>query len=94
MIIKLPNILKFLIVLSVFAFFANFTTTSHAVAGPTSTPTPSPTTAPDDITKGWVKDEEVTFVGKSATRAREFLRWSLSRENYGWDFRLYFLDPV
>ena len=43
------------------------------------TPTPTP-----DVTTGWVKDQEVTFVGKTATRANEFLEWTLSVENYRW----------
>ena len=32
----------------------------------------------------WVKDQEVTFVGKTAARANGFLEWALSRENYKW----------
>lgn len=37
-----------------------------------------------DVTTGWVKDQEVTFVGKTATRSDEFLDWTLSIENYRW----------
>lgn len=32
----------------------------------------------------FVIDQEVTFVGKSATRANDFLKWTLSEENYRW----------
>lgn len=44
----------------------------------------SPTPTPDAAAPAgrWVKDQEVTFVGKTATRANEFLQWTL--ENYNW----------
>lgn len=32
----------------------------------------------------FVKDQEVTFVGKTATRANDFLKWTLSEKNYKW----------
>ncbi len=32
----------------------------------------------------FVKDHEVTFVGKTATRANDFLKWTLSEQNYKW----------
>lgn len=32
----------------------------------------------------FVLDQEVTFVGKTATRANDFLKWTLSEENYRW----------
>jgi hypothetical protein len=41
--------------------------------------TPTPTAVPDDK---WVSDSEVTFVGKTGVRSREFLDWTL--ENYSW----------
>lgn len=69
----LPNSLK-LTILAILAFIA----LSFASPGMAQTPTP------DDLSKGWVKDQEVTFVGKTATRANEFLNWTLSVENYRW----------
>src|SRR3989338_1951680 len=71
---KLPKILK--IVLSVFIFVSFFTTSTTSYAQSVS-PAPDPST-------GWIKDQEVTFVGKTATRANDFLEWTLSFENYRW----------
>ncbi|MDO8270114.1 MAG: hypothetical protein Q7T54_05610 [Candidatus Levybacteria bacterium] len=69
---KLPLIVRLFIIslLTIGAFL--FVKPSFA-----QTPTP-------DITTGWVRDQEVTFVGKTATRANGFLEWTLSVENYRW----------
>lgn len=77
MIKLLPKLLKFFVVIAFFLFFINFAAPTFAQPAPTATPTP-------DITTGWVKDQEVTFVGKTATRANYFLQWTLSVENYRW----------
>lgn len=69
---QLPKILK----LALFLLFALVTLSS---VRPSFAQTPTP-----DITTGWVKDQEVTFVGKTATRANGFLEWTLSVENYRW----------
>ena len=58
-------------------FFGFFFSARPTFAQPIPTPTP-------DATTGWVKDQEVTFVGKTATRANEFLEWTLSADNYRW----------
>lgn len=48
---------------------------------PTVAPAPpdQTTSTPDNV---WIPDADVTFAGKSAARARNFLNWNLS--NYGW----------
>lgn len=69
---KLPAFLKGSVL---FLFFVVLFFTVRPVSAQTPTP---------DITTGWVKDQEVTFVGKTATRADEFLNWTLSVENYRW----------
>ncbi len=39
--------------------------------------------SPNDVNNGnWVEDPEVTFVGKAANRANDFLNWTL--QNYNW----------
>lgn len=75
MIKKLPNFIKFSLFLLLFVNFFSFSTPSFAQVTPSPTP---------DVTTGWVKDQEVTFVGKTATRSDEFLDWTLSIENYRW----------
>ncbi len=55
--------------------FLVFGTTIHA-SGP-ATPAPSEVSVED-----WVEDPEVTFVGKAANRANDFLNWTL--QNYDW----------
>ncbi|OGH21326.1 MAG: hypothetical protein A2958_00810 [Candidatus Levybacteria bacterium RIFCSPLOWO2_01_FULL_38_13] len=46
-------------------------------------PTPTPTSVPGTAVGGsWVKDDEVTFVGKVAARSGQFLDWTLA--NYNW----------
>lgn len=72
---KLPQqIIVFIITL-----FLGYSLLMRPVFAQQETPTPTP-----DVTTGWVKDQEVTFVGKTATRANEFLEWTLSVENYRW----------
>lgn len=56
-----------------FVFFFLLPLLSHASA---QTPTPIP------VQGKWVKDPEVTFVGKTASRADDFLNWTLQR--YEW----------
>ena len=62
--------------------FAPPTTGSVTLTGvtPTAAPltTPSPTPLPDQ----WRADLEVSFVGKTGVRSREFLDWTL--QNYNW----------
>lgn len=79
---KLPNLIKLFFILFLFVGILSFV--RPVLAAPT--PTPTPTTAPDDDdpSTGWIKDQEVTFVGKTATRANDFLEWTLSTENYRW----------
>ena len=78
MIKKLPNFIKFLLFSLLFINFFTFVPHSFAqVQNGQISPTP-------DVTTGWVKDQEVTFVGKTATRSDEFLDWTLSIENYRW----------
>ena len=72
---QLPKLLKILIFSFLFIYFLTSVTPVSAVEAPLP--------APDDTT-GWVKDQEVTFVGKTATRANEFLEWTLSAANYRW----------
>ena len=46
-------------------------------------PTPTPIVVPGSPSEGsWVRDDEVTFVGKVAARSGEFLDWALA--NYNW----------
>ena len=52
------------------------------IAQITIVPAPTPTSVPGSPTETWVKDEEVTFVGKVAARSGEFLDWTLA--NYNW----------
>ncbi len=77
----------------IFTFTALFLIVSngsniYAQPEPTATPTTSPGagvgvgTTPAPIEGKWVKDQEVTFVGKTATRANDFLEWTL--KNYNW----------
>lgn len=73
---KLPKILK--IVLFIFIFVSFFVASNSSYAQSAS---PSPSADPST---GWIKDQEVTFVGKTATRANDFLEWTLSTENYRW----------
>jgi hypothetical protein len=75
MLIKLPNIIKIFLLSLLFSGFFVFSAPVHAQ--------PVPTTPPD-ATTGWVKDQEVTFVGKTATRANNFLDWTLQDKNYKW----------
>ncbi len=78
MIKKLPTFLKLFLFSLLFINFFTFVPHSFAqVQNGQISPTPDPTT-------GWVKDQEVTFVGKTATRSDEFLDWTLSVENYRW----------
>ena len=72
---KLPKQL----IVFILTLFLGFSVLIKPVFAAEETPTPTP-----DITTGWVKDQEVTFVGKTATRANEFLEWTLSVENYRW----------
>lgn len=73
--------------LPVFIFVVSlFYATSFAVSAQTPTtavPTSAaPTSVPAEIQGKWISDPEVTFVGKAATRANDFLNWTL--QNYDW----------
>ncbi len=78
MIKKLPNLLKFVVLFLSFLTVFTIAVPAFAQTAPAE-PSPSP-----DPSTGWVKDQEVTFVGKTATRANQFLEWTLSEENYRW----------
>lgn len=41
---------------------------------------------PGQSTEGWQEDSEVTTVGKTAVRARDFLNWTLDPDNTKWVF--------
>lgn len=78
----LPKLLKCLILFFTVGFFVSFTGSVEAQTITVSPPvSPSPSAG---TTTGWVEDQEVTFVGKTATRANGFLQWTLSVENYRW----------
>lgn len=73
---KLPNIFKVILLLFILVSSLVLVKPSFAqVSNGSITPTP-------DVTTGWVKDQEVTFVGKTATRSNDFLKWTLF--NYRW----------
>ena len=72
---KLPKLFRILAIVLFFVCAIFFAGKTYAQPAPSPTP---------DVTTGWVKDQEVTFVGKTATRANEFLEWTLSAENYRW----------
>jgi len=75
---KLPSYVKLLIAIIFFCgIFSNATPSFAQITNESLTPTP-------DVTTGWVKDQEVTFVGKTATRANNFLDWTLQSQNYKW----------
>ncbi|MBI2031492.1 MAG: hypothetical protein HYT08_02645 [Candidatus Levybacteria bacterium] len=67
----LPVFLGLLIIIFQFFIF------SVSVNAQTPTPTGS-------VEGQWVKDDEVTFVGKTGARSGEFLDWTL--QNYNWSF--------
>ena len=71
----LPRFIKVILFSIIFVGFFSFIRSVHAQAVPTAAP---------DVTTGWVKDQEVTFVGKTATRANNFLDWTLQSQNYKW----------
>jgi hypothetical protein len=72
---------KLLIVL-LFVFSLSIHARSVAAAGTTPTTAPAVSPAADTAEPDWIEDPEVTFVGKSATRANDFLNWTL--QNYNW----------
>lgn len=69
----LPNITKVLLVLLFIFAMTGFFMPVHAQISQEST-----------SSADFVKDQEVTFIGKTATRANDFLKWTLSEENYRW----------
>lgn len=58
------------------------TATIVPTSAPTTTPTITGTPTPTPLEGNWIKDSEVTFVGKTAARSNSFLDWSL--KNYNW----------
>ncbi len=62
------------ILFAAFAFFAVVNTSNAQVIGTTPTP--------ESPSGDWKKDQEVTFIGKTAARSNEFLQWTL--QNYQW----------
>lgn len=68
------------ILLAIFALllFVAIPVRAFAQTAPAATPTPAPAV--------WVQDDEVTYVGKAAERAREFLDWTINPTNASWTF--------
>lgn len=66
---------KLLIVLLFIGFYVVASPAVHASSPPAASPGP-------EQVGDWVEDPEVTFVGKTASRANDFLNWAL--ENYDW----------
>ncbi len=73
----LPILRKILFILIAFFVIGLSLFSFTAIAKAQSAPTP--TGVPEG---SWVKDQEVTFVGKTAARSGEFLDWTL--KNYDW----------
>lgn len=69
----LPKISKFIFVFLLFFIFITQPAKIFAESASTATPEPE-----------FQRDQEVTFVGKTAARANEFLQWTLSEKNYKW----------
>jgi hypothetical protein len=78
MIKKLPIFFKLLLLVPLFMGMMS------SVAGPVSAQISDGSVTPTPGQGGWVKDQEVTFVGKTARRANDFLEWTLSDKNYKW----------
>jgi hypothetical protein len=77
---KLPNFIKIFLFIFIFVYFLGFLQPVFAQVS-----VGSPTVSPSPVADGtWVQDEEVTFVGKSAARANDFLQWTLEKDNYQW----------
>jgi len=76
----LPDPRKILLIILSFVaiifYLSNFTPSANA-----DTPTPTPTASPNGE---WVRDDEVTFVGKTGKRAGEFL--DLVLRDYNWSY--------
>lgn len=67
--------------------FFSFVFVGHALAQPATE------SAAVDPNEKWITDQEVTFVGKTAARANDFLNWSL--RNYNWmDFTQSDSNPI
>jgi hypothetical protein len=60
--------------------FAQVSPTPTTTSTPAPTPTPASRASPGD----WVQDPMVTFLGKAANRAEDFMDWTLV--NYKWDY--------
>lgn len=75
---KLPIILAFILAVVVFLSFR--VVSIHAASSDPSSSSSQTTT--DQGSGDWVPDAEVTFVGKAATRASDFLTWTL--QTYEW----------
>lgn len=80
----LPKFSKlFFLLLVVIGFFVFASSSNAQNPAATTAPTAAPT-GTAVVEPNFVKDQEVTFVGKTATRANDFLKWTLSEENYRW----------
>lgn len=67
--------------------FFSFVFAGHVLAQPATE------SAAVDPNEKWITDQEVTFVGKTAARANDFLNWSL--RNYNWmDFTQSDTNPI
>src|SRR3990167_6880468 len=73
----LPDLRKIIFILLAF-FIIGFQLVSTVPPVNAQTPTPG------SANGSWVKDDEVTFVGKSGARSGEFLDWALA--TYNWSF--------
>ncbi len=72
----LPIVIAFVI-----TFFTAFPVQAQLTQRLLPSPSPSPSQAPA-VSGNFAADAEVTFVGKTASRANDFLQWTL--ENYNW----------
>ncbi len=65
--------------------FLHVVPTTHAQSSPVgqiAAPEDDADAGEEDPEGQWIRDSEVTFVGKTATRANDFLNWTL--QNYDW----------
>lgn len=74
---KFLPILLFLFVFVTFLPTRVFAQTPTPIGGP-----PSAAAAPTPADEGWIQDPDVTFTGKMASRANDFLNWTL--QNHQW----------
>lgn len=76
----MKKILPFII--SGFVIFFLLILSSHSASAQLNKPGIIPPPAAGAVDSNWVEDSEVYFVGKTASRADDFLKWTL--QNYNW----------